>query len=192
MPTSPIARFSVACAATLALALPAGAPATPSSCLGATLQGSTGPAVFADGFESGDVSRWLGPVLPGFSALATVDLGVAVEVDPQTTGEHLLELRWRLPGGALYQSVAVPFADVPLEAATRPVDGYPFPVPVATRRELPAERASVAGSGVVESRLPLAGTSVVDSALWGTWSLEVFLDGAAEPCLPPLDFRLEP
>ena len=171
---------------------PAVATAGPSPCLGVELTGTPGRVVFADGFESGDTGRWEQPVIPGFSTLATVDLGVAVELDSQTRGEHVLELRWWLPGGALYQSVAVPFADGAHRAATRRLPGYPFPLEVEAIRPSRPERATLAGSGVVESRLPLAGTSVVDSALWGDWRLEVHFDGGEEACLPPLTFRLEP
>jgi hypothetical protein len=178
---------------TLAAVLAGGASplASQPACLGIELEGAAAPAIFADGFESGDALRWSEPVAPAFSTTATADLAVTVEVDGAAPGDHLLELRWYLPGGALYQSVAVPFAaGVAPAAAGRRLAGYPFPVEVraAARRE----RAGAGGVFAVADRLPVAGSSIVEAALWGEWRLEAFLDGGAEPCAPAAVFRLEP
>lgn len=174
------------------IAFPGAPPlAAQSSCLGVAVTGVAGPAIFADGFESGGTAAWTAPVAPSYSTGATGDLAAVVDLDPALTGEHLLELRWTLAGGALYQSVAVPVtlgAEVPA-GATRRVPGYPFPVRVAT--------ASPAAAGespalAVTSSLPVAGTSIVDAALWGDWQLTAYLDGAESPCAAPAAFRLEP
>jgi hypothetical protein len=161
------------------------------ACLGVDVEGVAGPAVFADGFESGDTLRWEEPVAPAFSTTATDDLAATVEVDGAVTGDHLLELRWYLPGGGLYQSVAVPFtAGAAPAAGGRRVEGYPFPVPV--RRAVGAERPGFGAVLAVEDRLPVAGSSIVEAALWGEWRLEAFLDGGAEPCAAAVLFRMEP
>jgi hypothetical protein len=160
-------------------------------CLAVELDGAAGPAVFADGFESGDTVRWSESGAPAFSTTATDDLAATVEIDGAATGEHLLELRWYLPGGGLYQSVAVPFAaGVAPAAAGRRIDGYPFPVEVRAATE--RSRAGFGGVFAVSDRLPVAGSSIVEAALWGEWRLEAFLDGGTEPCAAAVLFRMEP
>lgn len=160
-------------------------------CLGLELAGTAGPAIFVDGFESGDALRWSEPVVPGFSTTATDDLAVTVEIDGAATGDHLLELRWFLPGGGLYQSVAVPFAaGVAPAAAGRRIAGYPFPVEVRAATE--QVRDGFGSVFAVADRLPVAGSSIVEAALWGEWRVEAFLDGGAEPCTSAVAFRMEP
>ncbi|KAB2965653.1 MAG: hypothetical protein F9K18_06375 [Thermoanaerobaculia bacterium] len=176
----------------IALALAAAAPlAAQPACVGLELSGVASTTVFADGFESGDATRWSEPWHPGFSTTATEDLGVTVEIGAGTPGDHLLELRWWLPGERLYQSVAVPFgAGGAAAAAERRIEGYPYPVPLRAARE--RERTGFGAVLAVEDRLPVAGSSIVDAGLWGEWRVEAYLDGGAEPCTPPVAFRLEP
>jgi len=163
-------------------------------CLAIALSGALGPHIFSDGFESGDLLAWGGPGVPSFVLAATEDLVVDVTLDPVVTGEHLLELRWSLPGGQLYQSVAVPFtvgaAQGAAANAKRTVAGYPFPVPVFAARS--AEAGAVAGSSIVSSALPVAGTSIVEAGVTGLWRVEAFLDGSETACGATVDFRLEP
>jgi hypothetical protein len=175
------------------LLLIAAAPAlrAQNACLGIALTGAAGHTIFDDGFESGDTSAWTAPVEASFSISGTVDLGVEVTLDPATAGDHLLELRWYLPGDGLYQSVAVPFSNAARAPSTRRVAGYPFPVP--TRR---ARLANTSGPGhapvlAVDDRLPVAGTSIVAAGLDGEWHVAAFLDGQEDPCTAPVGFRLE-
>ncbi|HNZ97328.1 MAG TPA: hypothetical protein PKM64_09050 [Thermoanaerobaculia bacterium] len=162
-------------------------------CLGVSVVGNAaGTALLSDGFESGDTSAWGRAPVPAFSTAANDDLLALVDLDPALTGEHLLELRWTLAeGGELYQSVAVPFTagEAPPGAARR-VAGYPFPVPLgfAARTTLAGEASALR----VTSPLPVAGTAIVDAALWGSWQVTVHLDGADEPCVAPALFHLEP
>ena len=160
------------------------------SCLGIALTGAAGHTIFADGFESGDTSAWSAPVERSFSITGTVDLGVEVTLDPATTGDHLLELRWYLPGDRLYQSVAVPFSTAASTPAARRVAGYPFPVPNRKAR-LSRDSAGRAPALAVDDRLPVAGTSIVAAGLDGEWHLAAFLDGQDAPCIAPVGFRLE-
>lgn len=188
MPSPQIRTFALAAALAAATTAPVAAQG---GCLAIALSGVAGPAVFADGFESGDALRWSDPGLPAFSTAATDDLGIAVDLDGGTTGDHLLELTWYLPGERLYQSVAVPFtAGVAPAASQRRVDGYPFPVPV--RPAVENRRPQLGSVVTVADRLPVAGSSIADAALWGEWRVEARLDGAAEPCAPAVAFRMEP
>lgn len=159
-------------------------------CLAIVVTGALGPHIFSDGFESGGLQAWTGPAVPAFVLGATGDLVVEVTLDPAVTGEHLLELRWSLPGGQLYQSIVLPFTvGESVAGATRAVPGYPFPVPQVAAR--PAGTGFVAGASIVGSNLPVAGTSIVETGLTGLWRLEAFLDGSETACGSPSDFRLE-
>jgi hypothetical protein len=176
----------------IGVALVRAAPlAAQSSCLSVAVSGVPSPRIFADGFESGDTAAWGAPAAPAFSTTATEDLAATVELDPATTGEHLLELRWTLGAEQLYQSVAVPVTagSAVRPGAARRVAGYPFPVAVA--KAVPS-RAAESPALAVTSSLPVAGTSIVDAALWGNWQLTAYLDGAEQPCAAPALFRLEP
>ena len=149
-------------------------------------------AIFLDGFESGDTSAWQGAG-PSFSAASVVDLTLAVELPADTTGDHLVELRVSLPGGFAYQSLALPVSAGAAALAggrtTRRVPGYPFPLAVA--RLSPVTRA--AGSALqATSSLPVAGTPIVSSSLYGNWEVAAYLDGAEQPCTAPVVFTIRP
>lgn len=180
-----------ACGALLVSSSFVAAPArSADECLSIGISGALGPHIFSDAFESGNLLAWGVPAPPSFALVATGDLAVEVTLDATVTGEHLLELRWRLPGGQLYQSVAVPFTDAAAVAgSTRAVPGYPFPVPQVAVR--PAGESFAVGASIVASALPVAGTSIVETGLTGLWRLEAFLDGSETPCGAPVDFRLE-
>ncbi len=185
MRTLPARTFLLALIA--ALPLPAFAE---TACVGITLTGAAGPTIFLDGFESGDTLAWTQPAPPSFSTSATVDLAVEVELASPPPGEHLLELRWLLPGGALYQSATLPFsADAAPPGAQRRIPGYPFPA--ALRPVGRVTRAPGVEVPVVATALAVAGSSIVDAGLWGAWQVEARLDGEAAPCSTAL-FRMEP
>lgn len=189
-PTARSLRAGIA----LLLLLGAAPLAAQSACLGVAVDGVAGPVIFADALETGDTSRWGGPALPTWSTAATEDLAITLDFDPALAGEHVVELRWHLPGNALYQSAALPFtAGDSLQSAARVLPGYPFPLAVRTLavRSLRGVAGDSPTLALVE-RLPVAGTSITESGLWGDWRVEVFLDGGEEPCVAPLDFRLEP
>lgn len=179
-------------ARTLLLALIAALPipaAAQTACVGITLSGATGPTIFIDGFEAGDTLAWTQAAPPSFSTSATVDLGVEVELASPPPGEHRLELRWRLPGGGLYQSASLPFAAAAAPGELRRVPNYPFPVelrPVGRVTRAPGVEVPV-----VATALAVAGSSIVDAGLWGAWQVEARLDGEADPCASAA-FRMEP
>jgi hypothetical protein len=130
-----------------------------------------------------------------FSAMAVVDLEIEVTLKvgagglPRTfKGEHELEVRVMAPSGSLYQVLTVPFtADAVGAGATRPVAGYPRPLKV--------EQASVKNSAAgrklkVAARLPVGGTAISSSGLYGEWSIEVLVDGAEYECIEGRAFTI--
>jgi hypothetical protein len=120
-----------------------------------------------------------------------VDLRFTVLMSVPPDVEHTLDLRLYLPGGHLYQSIAAPIAppDTPDEdaAAGRRVPGYPHQVPATVAQ-------SVVDNGVqvwaVDVTVPVAGTQISQSGLYGTWTVQAFLDGAKQPCAQAAKFTL--
>ena len=173
--------------ALLVATVPAGAQAP--ACVSLAVAAVPSSADVAAGLEGGSIAAWLAPVTAGIRASQTLDLAARVELPAELTGSHLLELRYLLPGGALYQSIAFPIAPQTLAAAAlAAVPGYPFPVPV----HRPSSAAKSTGSWTVEQGLPVAGTPILDSSLYGTWGLAAYLDQSETPCTAPLAFDLQP
>jgi hypothetical protein len=144
-----------------------------------------------------------------FSSRETLDLTLRPRVRQNLPGEHLLQLKVSTPGGFLYQVITVPFvgAAAPVgrggpgwvtnrEAAgatdplpPRVVPGFPRPLEV--QRLVPAtEGSATRGAYELSARLPVAGTSITLSSLYGTWSVQPYLDGATEPCGPATRFTI--
>jgi hypothetical protein len=62
----------------------------------------------------------------------------------------------------------------------RHVDGYPQPV---AEQELKAARTPSGGRGYqVSARLPVAGTAIALSSIYGRWKVVPHLDGDEAPC----------
>jgi len=179
----------------LLLALAAGAAAAQPVCDHLTLTAVRLPLVFVDGFESGGTLPWTSPIVEHFSAGATEDLVAETTLLGDASGDHLLTLRWLLPGEHLYQASAVPFTSDPAATGVqggpveRRIPDYPFPVVVHS----PGRGArAVAGTLVVEQRLPVAGTPILESAVLGRWQVLAYVDGQETPCMSAVEFELEP
>jgi hypothetical protein len=127
--------------------------------------------------------------LPRFSATRILDLGFTVLLRRPVSGDHLAELRVFTPDGQLYRSLVVPVTSRGQAAATRQVAGFPRPLP--QQRLLRVTRGKSAYSAASAS-LPVAGTDVVSSGLYGRWRVEAYLDGAEERCAQPAWFVLGP
>ena len=109
---------------------------------------------------------------PKFSAAEIMDIQLQALVSRQLTGHHSLEFKVYTPKGNLYQSMTLQFdADAPIPEGTRR----------RSRRFLP-----------VNAVLPVAGTSIVTSSMYGTWKVEAFLDGSNRRCSHPRKFTIEP
>ena len=173
----------------LASALVAGTGAAQPVCDRLTLTAARLPLVFVDSFESGDILPWSLPVVDRFSAAATEDMVAETTLLGDASGDHVLTLRWLLPGEHLYQESTVPFTSTPGVGGERRIPDYPFPVVL----RVPGRGARLlAGGLVVEQRLPVAGTPILESAVLGRWKIQVFLDGQETPCMAPTEFDLEP
>ncbi len=115
-----------------------------------------------------------------FSATQILDLDFRVKLRPETSGEHILRVDLRTPKGHHYQTLTVPFStDASLAGTTRRVEGFPRPLEVQT-----ADTAAVDGVRVprVDVQLPVAGTAIVHSALYGRWTAIAYLDDETASC----------
>ncbi len=109
---------------------------------------------------------------PRFSAAEIMDIQLKTLVSRKLTGQHSLEFKIYTPKGNLYQSMTLQFdADAP--------------IPEGARRR--ARRFQE-----VSAVLPVAGTSIVTSSMYGTWKVEAFLDGANRSCSRPRKFVINP
>jgi hypothetical protein len=97
-----------------------------------------------------------------FSATRILELEFETELSGRPKHERTLRLRLYTPRGFLYQVLSTP-----LQA------------PGHSRRRL-------------EAHLPVAGTSIMASGLYGRWTVKPFLDDAREPCGQGRHFVLKP
>jgi hypothetical protein len=153
--------------------------------------------------------RALPPKNLTFSSRETLDLLLRPRLRLDFKGEHLMQLKVFTPGGFLYQVITLPFVGAALPdarerpvrtgngAAARAADPPPprvvpgFPRPLETQRLVPVFGDTVTRAQYeLSARLPVAGTSITLSSLFGTWSVQSYLDGHAEPCGPATRFTI--
>lgn len=131
-----------------------------------------------------------------FSSRTTPDLLLRPRFPRNVPGDHVMQLKVLTPGGFLYQVITVPFAGAAAGTRaqaspaprTRVVPGYPRPLEVQPL--VPARSSTMRAEYELHARLPVAGTSITLSSLYGTWSVQPFLDGRAEPCGPATRFEI--
>lgn len=136
------------------------------------------------------------------SATAVEDAAFSLNLSRVPPGDHVVEMRVFMPGGRLYQSLAAPVAIAsgsPAARAAAPsharLQGYPFPVAVQRPETVAADTgtSSVDGSGAaaasggglratVTLTLPVAGTPIVNSSLYGNWTVRAYVDGSPSAC----------
>jgi hypothetical protein len=109
-----------------------------------------------------------------FSASEILDLELRVSLSPALRGDEGVELFVYTPKGHLYQALR---ANVGGAAGTR------------DRREVAHRSAS---ARTASATLPVAGTSIVASSLYGEWKVEAHVDGAENACSRPGKFVIEP
>jgi hypothetical protein len=164
----------------VASAAPAQSPAR-SSCVRVEVSsGATAP--------SGPASPIVGGS-PRFSVTRILDLTFTVLFPARFDGEHLVELRVFTPDAQLYRSVAMPVASRDQAGATRSVPGYARPLPQQPLTQVARGRGLFAAASTT---LPVAGTDIVSSGLYGRWRVEAYLDGAEQECAPASWFILNP
>jgi hypothetical protein len=106
-----------------------------------------------------------------FSAARTLDIELWTRLRHDVRRDSRLEFHVYTPQGHLYQRLrALPQVAVVVGERDR-------------RRS--RERVSVA-------TLPTAGTTIVNSSLYGRWRVEPHLDGELRPCAPALRFQVGP
>lgn len=109
---------------------------------------------------------------PTFSASSILDLKLEVALSPALKGPHQLEFHLYTPNGHLYQAVPANVTAPPAGNDRR-------------QREIAKRTAS--------ATVPVAGTTIVNSSLYGEWKVEAFLDGErTAACTKPLWFDIEP
>ncbi len=178
--TRPV-RFNIIVAGICGLLLLPAVASAGESCTGIEVR--AGSLIFGDGFESGDLSAWDGGDTR-FQATRILDLDLEVRFAAGFAGDHVLHVKLVTPKGHHYQTLSVPVATAARAGALRRVEGFPRPLVVRVAR--PARGRS--GETVVAQQLPVAGTSIVASALYGTWTAIAYLDDATEACGPSASF----
>jgi hypothetical protein len=148
-----------------------------------------------------------------FSSRQVLDLQFRARLREDLDGDHLMQFKVLTPNGFLYQTITVPFvSSVPnpapggekktsirraREAAAaappappRYVPGFPRPLPV--QRLVPVPGDSTARIQYeLDARLPVAGTSITLSSLYGSWTVQAYLDGQPSTCGPATRFTIE-
>jgi hypothetical protein len=124
-----------------------------------------------------------------FSAARSADLIFHVLFNTKPVEDHVVTLKVFTPKGHLYRQFDIPLASnkEKRSATARRLPGYPNPVPVQTTSTMKAGKRKYES---VDIPFPVAGSAIVSSSLYGRWNVEVFLDGAAEPCGKPKFFYL--
>ncbi len=141
---------------------------------------------------------------PGhFSANAAMDLDFVVFLAQPAIGPRILRLQLFTPNGYVYQVLTVPFASsgppvpesdsktgaVKASLVQRRVSGFPRPLDEQTTG-LASHEGVVRPN--VKVRLPVAGTLITASSLYGAWKVIPYLDGLSKPCGSPVTFILDP
>jgi hypothetical protein len=110
-----------------------------------------------------------------FSAARTLDLQFGVRVRRRVETDARLELRLYTPRGHLYQTLRAEGVAASSDSSTS--DRY------ARLRRIFRPRTAT---------LPVAGTAIVNHALYGRWTVEPHLDGSPTPCGRARPFWIEP
>jgi len=124
-----------------------------------------------------------------FSAARSADLIFHVLFNRKLDEGHVVTLKVFTPKGHMYRQFDVPVASgmEKRSGRTRHLPGYPYPVKVHATSTLKAGKREYES---VDVSFPVAGSTIVTSSLYGRWTVEVYLDGAADPCGKPTFFHL--
>ena len=145
-----------------------------------------------------------------YSSRQILDLQFQSRLRQDLQGDHLMQFKVFTPGGFLYQVITVPFvgtAPVP-DASTRAARARSGaatpgsrPASAPLRPGLPEAAARAAARPddrrhadarllLVNAALPVAGTSITLSSLYGRWTVQAYLDGRPDPCGPATRFTI--
>jgi hypothetical protein len=124
-----------------------------------------------------------------------LDLEFETRLERPVYGEHVMRFKVFTPSGFLYQDLTVPFT-WPKPGRHRK-GGQDDPVrTVSNAPGIPVQQLGVPDgrSGrrrdTVVARLPVAGTSITMSTLYGRWSVQAYLDEQTRPCSPLRRFTI--
>lgn len=132
-----------------------------------------------------------------FSTLKILDLDFETRLERPVYGDHVLRFKVFTPSGFLYQDLNVPFTwPKPRrghkgdrdEAQAVPVASYSSGLPVQVLGDYEGRRGR--RRDTLTARLPVAGTSITMSTLYGRWTVQAFLDDETRPCSPPRRFTI--
>jgi hypothetical protein len=114
------------------------------------------------------------PNRPSFQATKILEVQFHAEFRQRLSGDHLVEFKVYTPKGKLYQVLSVPFTGRGGARKARKVAGYPRALEERDMR-------AVASKYHVTASLPVAGTWIMTSSLYGQWRVEAHIDGQAQP-----------
>lgn len=140
----------------------------------------------------GSLEKNRGAFDTAFSATQVLDLDLWLLFTPgaakRFANDHLVEFRVYTPAGNLYQSTKFMFSDNAARKGrhTR-ISGYPDAVTVQGLSEVTYRNGKHVG---LKMRLPVAGTHIVTSSLYGKWKAQAYVDGETIPCSPPTEFTI--
>jgi len=116
-----------------------------------------------------------------FRATKILDVRVRAVIPSTVEFEaaDVVTFRFTTPKGNLYQTIDVPVRSSTKKGeAERRVPGYPFPLAVQQPKSTKVDGTP---AQTVEARLPVGGTVIMESGLYGDWIVQAFV-GGARPC----------
>jgi hypothetical protein len=131
-----------------------------------------------------------------FSATKILDLQFHTYLRGRLGGEHVLNFMVYTPRGHLYQQLDVPFRGGWAKANEGMAgpgmrddegDAHPQEEEVVAAPTLAEHRGFS-----ISARLPVAGTSIMTSSLYGKWKVIPHLDGSLEACGAATGFSITP
>jgi hypothetical protein len=123
-----------------------------------------------------------------FSTRKILDLDFETRLERPAYGDHVLHFRVFTPSGFLYQELSAPFTWPRPDRGRKGAQNDAVPVSASRTQGLPVQLLGESGArgghrrDTLRARLPVAGTSITMSTLYGRWTVQAFLDDRTRPC----------